>query len=156
MTVDVADADGQAVDAARAARRPRPRGIGQRSGGRLRGEVLVALDAASSASTAIPRGRSSAATEAEKARFCVVGQARAVGHHGVDADRRGALDQLAVAGVVELEQERLAASGGGANAASRRSPPRAANEAGATRTITGAERASAARTPPRSRAGRNT
>ena len=90
-------------------------GIGQRSAARLRGKVLVALDAAELGLDRDPARAQLLRDRGREGQVLVVGQARAVGHHGVDPGGRGALDQRAVGGVVELHQDRhLRLLGGGA------------------------------------------
>ena len=96
----------------------------------------------------MPSGPSSCATAVVNAQVLLVGQSRAVGQHGVDSSGRGAPDQLAVGRVVELQQHRHTRPRGGGLERGEQALAalRAATEPGPTRTITGAARASAART----------
>jgi hypothetical protein len=106
VTVDVADADGQAAGAAGAHERRGLGGIGQRSVRRLCGQVLVALDATELGLDRDAERRQLLRHGGREGQVLLVGQARAVGEHGVDSGSRGAPDQLAVGRVVELHQHR--------------------------------------------------
>ena len=134
-------------------------GIGQRAAQRLRRQVLVAFDPAELGLDRDAAGPQLVRATVREGQVLLVGEPRAVGHHGVDAAAAAARSISAlVAGVVELHEDR--------HRAPRPRPANAATQALAAlrgeRRRARPGRSPAPRAPPppaprpRSRGGRNT